>query len=134
MLIWLAALASAALKALASIAALTALEASAALKVLIRLADFKNLNHKPKRVQMILKMFFPPDVSDYQHICVCFFQNVDEGTTGALNGKAPPVLDCSAREFNDAADGHHGNDSSNHGPSTTNIPRGESFVSPAMYV
>jgi len=60
-------------------------------------------------------------------------QNLDDESTGALNGGAPPVLDNSAKE---AADGHHGNDleSSNHEPPAANISRGESFVSPAMYV
>ncbi|XP_072225940.1 PVR cell adhesion molecule related 2 like isoform X3 [Leuresthes tenuis] len=56
--------------------------------------------------------------------------NLDDESTGALNGGAPPVLD------NSAAGGHHGNDleSSNHEPPAANISRGESFVSPAMYV
>lgn len=73
--------------------------------------------------------------------------NLDEDTSGALNGGAPPVLDNPAKydnvnEFKD--DGHHGNDldpSANHElplppPPTppANISRGESFVSPAMYV
>ncbi|MEQ2283025.1 hypothetical protein AMECASPLE_006858 [Ameca splendens] len=53
---------------------------------------------------------------------------LDEEATEALNGGAPPVLN------KDAADGHHGNESSNHGPSSANIPRGESFVSTPMYV
>uniref|UniRef100_A0A1A8HL57 Nectin cell adhesion molecule 3 n=1 Tax=Nothobranchius korthausae TaxID=1143690 RepID=A0A1A8HL57_9TELE len=53
--------------------------------------------------------------------------NLDEENSGARNGGAPPVLDNSA-------DGHHGNDSSNHGPAVANIPRGESFVSSPMYV
>ncbi|XP_054873877.1 PVR cell adhesion molecule related 2 like isoform X2 [Amphiprion ocellaris] len=68
--------------------------------------------------------------------------NLDDETTGALNGGAPPVLDNSAKydnvnELKDhAADGHHGNDldSSNHEAPAANITRGESFVSPAMYV
>ncbi|XP_017283117.1 PVR cell adhesion molecule related 2 like isoform X3 [Kryptolebias marmoratus] len=60
--------------------------------------------------------------------------SMDEETPGALNGGAPPVLDNSARVFKDDADRHHGNDSSNHGPPAANIPRGESFVSSAMYV
>ncbi|XP_038158785.1 PVR cell adhesion molecule related 2 like isoform X3 [Cyprinodon tularosa] len=53
---------------------------------------------------------------------------MDEEATEALNGGAPPVRN------KDAADSHHGNDSSNHGPSSANIPRGESFVSTPMYV
>lgn len=53
---------------------------------------------------------------------------MDEEANEALNGGAPPVLK------KDASDGHHGNDSSNHGPSSANIPRGESFVSTPMYV
>ncbi|XP_026155554.1 PVR cell adhesion molecule related 2 like isoform X2 [Mastacembelus armatus] len=68
--------------------------------------------------------------------------NMDDETTGALNGGAPPVLDDSAKydnrnELKDhTADGHHGNnlDSSNHEPPAANIARGESFVSPPMYV
>lgn len=68
--------------------------------------------------------------------------NLDDETTGALNGGAPPVLDDSAKydkinELKDhTSDGHHGNDldSSNHEPPAANISRGESFVSPAMYV
>ncbi|XP_075868173.1 PVR cell adhesion molecule related 2 like isoform X3 [Nelusetta ayraudi] len=49
--------------------------------------------------------------------------NLDDETTGALNGGAAPVLD-------------NGNDleSSGHEPLAANISRGESFVSPAMYV
>lgn len=69
-------------------------------------------------------------------------QNLDDETTGALNGGAPPVLDNSAKydnvnELKDhAGDGHHGNDLDppNREPPTANISRGESFVSPAMYV
>lgn len=64
-------------------------------------------------------------------------QNLDDETTGALNGGAAPVLDDSAKYGNDhAADGHHGNDldSSSREPPAANISRGESFVSPAMYV
>ncbi|XP_029976423.1 PVR cell adhesion molecule related 2 like isoform X2 [Salarias fasciatus] len=69
--------------------------------------------------------------------------NLDEETTvGALNGGAPPVLDSSAKydnvgELKDrAGDGYHGNelDSSSREPPAANISRGESFVSPAMYV
>lgn len=70
--------------------------------------------------------------------------NLDDDNTGggALNGGAPPVLDDSAKydninELKDhAGDGHHGNDleSSKHEPPAANISRGESFVSPAMYV
>ncbi|KAG8004878.1 hypothetical protein GBF38_010694, partial [Nibea albiflora] len=65
-------------------------------------------------------------------------QNLDDETTGALNGGAPPVLDDSAKYDNELRDrgGHHGNDmeSSNRDPTAANISRGESFVSPAMYV
>lgn len=69
-------------------------------------------------------------------------QNLDDETTGALNGGAPRVLDDSDKfdkinELKDLApDGYHGNDldSSNHEPAVANISRGESFVSPAMYV
>ncbi|XP_044190899.1 PVR cell adhesion molecule related 2 like isoform X2 [Thunnus albacares] len=68
--------------------------------------------------------------------------NLDDETTGALNGGAQPVLDDSAKYGNinelkeHATDGHHGNDmeSSSHEPPAANISRGESFVSPAMYV
>uniref|UniRef100_UPI0037E8AB38 PVR cell adhesion molecule related 2 like isoform X2 n=1 Tax=Semicossyphus pulcher TaxID=241346 RepID=UPI0037E8AB38 len=66
--------------------------------------------------------------------------NLDDESTGALNGGAPPVLDDSAKydnvnELKDhAADGHHDMDSSNHEPPAANIARGESFVSPPMYV
>ncbi|TKS89092.1 hypothetical protein D9C73_022477 [Collichthys lucidus] len=57
--------------------------------------------------------------------------NLDDETTGALNGGAPPVLDDN--ELRDHA-GHHGNDleSSNRDPTAANISRGESFVSPAI--
>ncbi|KAM7384734.1 hypothetical protein PAMA_011879 [Pampus argenteus] len=64
--------------------------------------------------------------------------NMDDETTGALNGDGPPVLDDSAKYVNElkdcAADGHHGNDldSSNHEPPVPNISRGESFVSSAI--
>ncbi|CAJ1083020.1 PVR cell adhesion molecule related 2 like isoform X2 [Xyrichtys novacula] len=67
--------------------------------------------------------------------------NLDDESTGALNGGAPPVLDDPAKydnvnELKDHADGHHGNDldSSNRETPAANIARGESFVSPAMYV
>ncbi|XP_041665915.1 PVR cell adhesion molecule related 2 like isoform X2 [Cheilinus undulatus] len=68
--------------------------------------------------------------------------NLDDESTGALNGGAPPVLDDSSKfdninELKDhAADSHHINDldSSNHDLPAANIARGESFVSPAMYV
>ncbi|XP_034401311.1 tau-tubulin kinase 1-like [Cyclopterus lumpus] len=62
--------------------------------------------------------------------------NLDDETTGALNGGAPPVLGHSAKVNELAADGHRGNDLdlSNHEQPVTNISRGESFVSPAMYV
>ncbi|XP_030596398.1 PVR cell adhesion molecule related 2 like isoform X2 [Archocentrus centrarchus] len=61
--------------------------------------------------------------------------NLDDETTGALNGRAPPVKYDNEHKDH-AADGHHGNDldSSNHEAPTANISRGESFVSPAMYV
>ncbi|XP_056892947.1 PVR cell adhesion molecule related 2 like isoform X4 [Takifugu flavidus] len=54
--------------------------------------------------------------------------NLDDETSGALNGGAAPVLD--------AADGLRENDldSSSHDPLHANISREESFVSPAMYV
>nr|XP_040045386.1 PVR cell adhesion molecule related 2 like isoform X2 [Gasterosteus aculeatus aculeatus] len=65
--------------------------------------------------------------------------NLDEETSGALNGGAPPVLHDpvgydSVNEV--AADGQRGNnlDSSYHEQPAANISRGESFVSPAMYV
>ncbi|KAM6903247.1 PVR cell adhesion molecule related 2 like isoform 2-T2 [Lycodopsis pacificus] len=65
--------------------------------------------------------------------------NLDDETTGALNGGGPPVLDDSAKydKANELADdGHRGNnlDSSNREQPAANISRGESFVSPAMYV
>lgn len=81
---------------------------------------------------------FPINTSD-----ICWIlQNLDDETTGALNGGAPPALGDSAKydninELKDhPTDGHHGNDleSSNHEPPAANISRGESFVSPAMYV
>ncbi|XP_047186311.1 PVR cell adhesion molecule related 2 like isoform X3 [Scophthalmus maximus] len=58
--------------------------------------------------------------------------NLDDEATGALNGGAPPVLDDLARcELKD-----HANDCDPPGrePPPANISRGESFVSPAMYV
>ncbi|XP_068431412.1 PVR cell adhesion molecule related 2 like isoform X3 [Clinocottus analis] len=57
--------------------------------------------------------------------------NLDDETSGALNGGAAPILDRSAK-YDELA----GNDldSSNHEPPAANIARGESFVSPAMYV
>lgn len=59
-----------------------------------------------------------------------FLQNLDDETIGALNGGAAPVVD------DHTADGHHGNDleSSIHEPPGANISRGESFVSPVIYV
>ncbi|RVE66784.1 hypothetical protein OJAV_G00110830, partial [Oryzias javanicus] len=62
--------------------------------------------------------------------------NLDDGSSGALNGGAPPGLDTSAQEFIERPDGHHGNDfdSSNHGAPAGSVSRGDSFVSPAMYV
>ncbi|XP_040909665.1 PVR cell adhesion molecule related 2 like isoform X4 [Toxotes jaculatrix] len=68
--------------------------------------------------------------------------NLDDETTGALNGGAPPVPDATVKydninELKDhATDSLHGNDldSSNHEAPVANISRGESFVSPAMYV
>lgn len=73
--------------------------------------------------------------------CVQPQQNLDDESSGALNGGAPPVLDNSAKYDNinerrdRAADGHHGNDlDSSSQPPPANISRGESFVSPAMYV
>ena len=71
-----------------------------------------------------------------------FLQNLDDETTGALNGGAPAVLGDPAKydnvnELKDhVADGHHGNDldaTSREAPAA-NISRGESFVSSAMYV
>lgn len=64
-------------------------------------------------------------------------QNLDDESTGALNGGAPPVIDSSAKydNINERRDGHHGNDlDSSNQPPPANISRGESFVSPAMYV
>lgn len=69
--------------------------------------------------------------------CARLLQNLDEETSGALNGGAAPVLEDSAIYGSDhASDGHHGNDldSSGRGPPAANISRGESFVSAAMYV
>ncbi|KAM9738165.1 PVR cell adhesion molecule related 2 like isoform 2-T2 [Menidia menidia] len=56
--------------------------------------------------------------------------SLDDESSGALNGGAPPGLDSGA------AGGHHANDldPSNHEPPAASISRGESFVSPAMYV
>lgn len=68
-------------------------------------------------------------------VYVSTLQNLDDETTGALNGRAPPVkYDKECKDH--AADGHHSNDldSSNHEVPAANISRGESFVSPAMYV
>ncbi|XP_008329200.1 PVR cell adhesion molecule related 2 like isoform X3 [Cynoglossus semilaevis] len=61
--------------------------------------------------------------------------NLDDETSGALNGGTTPVLGDLATYDHDVDD-YHGNDldSSNHDPSGANIARGESFVSPAMYV
>ncbi|TNN33600.1 hypothetical protein EYF80_056236 [Liparis tanakae] len=65
--------------------------------------------------------------------------NLDDEATGALNGGAPPVPDHSAKydkvdEF--AGGGRPGNDfdPSNHEQPAATISRGESFVSPSMYV
>uniref|UniRef100_A0A8C7WZG8 Nectin cell adhesion molecule 3 n=1 Tax=Oryzias sinensis TaxID=183150 RepID=A0A8C7WZG8_9TELE len=62
--------------------------------------------------------------------------NLDDGSSGALNGGAPPGLDSSVKEFKESADSHHSNEfeSSNHGAPAASISRGDSFVSPAMYV
>uniref|UniRef100_A0A671TIC1 Nectin cell adhesion molecule 3 n=1 Tax=Sparus aurata TaxID=8175 RepID=A0A671TIC1_SPAAU len=68
--------------------------------------------------------------------------NLDDETTGALNGGGPAVLGDPAKydnvnELKDhIADGHHGNDldAPNREAPAANISRGESFVSPAMYV
>ncbi|KAF0024242.1 hypothetical protein F2P81_023044 [Scophthalmus maximus] len=65
-------------------------------------------------------------------VCAPNPQNLDDEATGALNGGAPPVLDDLARcELKD-----HANDCDPPGrePPPANISRGESFVSPAMYV
>lgn len=64
----------------------------------------------------------------WANMSISIWQNLDDETSGALNGGAAPVLD--------AADGHHENDldSSSHDPPQVNISREESFVSPAMYV
>ncbi|KAK5883275.1 hypothetical protein CesoFtcFv8_019622 [Champsocephalus esox] len=65
--------------------------------------------------------------------------NLDEESGGALNGGAPKVLDDSVKydkvnELKDHVnDGFRGNDF-NHDQPAANISRGESFVSPAMYV
>ncbi|KAM3596899.1 uncharacterized protein V6R79_022456 [Siganus canaliculatus] len=66
--------------------------------------------------------------------------NLDDETSGALNGGAAPVLEDSAQYMNlnelHAADGHHANDldTSSREQPAANVSRGESFVSPAMYV
>ncbi|XP_074542377.1 PVR cell adhesion molecule related 2 like isoform X2 [Halichoeres trimaculatus] len=62
--------------------------------------------------------------------------NLDDESTGALNGGAPPVLDDSAKydNVNELKDRANDLDSSNHETPAANIARGESFVSPAMYV
>ncbi|XP_029369577.1 PVR cell adhesion molecule related 2 like isoform X3 [Echeneis naucrates] len=60
--------------------------------------------------------------------------NLDDETTGALNGGAPPVLDDSAKYDNVNELTDHNLDPSNHEPPAANISRGESFVSPAMFV
>lgn len=62
--------------------------------------------------------------------------NLDDESTGALNGGAPPVLDDSAKydNVNELKDHANDLDSSNRETPAANIARGESFVSPAMYV
>lgn len=77
-----------------------------------------------------------PKAPEVNHGCICL-QNLDDNNTGggALNGGAP--LDGKVNELKDhAGDSHHGNDldSSKHELLAANISRGESFVSPAMYV
>lgn len=64
----------------------------------------------------------------WANMSISIWQNLDDETSGALNGGAAPVLH--------AEDGHRGNDldSSSHEPLHANISREESFVSPAMYV
>lgn len=73
-----------------------------------------------------------------KHVSRCWLlQNLDDEGTGALNGGTATVLNDTSKYGNDhAADGRHGNDleSSNPDPPSTSISRGESFVSPAMYV
>lgn len=89
-------------------------------------------------LRICLDSYTPPPPPCGSHAtCAHLLQNLDEETTGALNGGAAPVLEDSAlygREH--APDGHHGNDmdpSSREAPAA-NISRGESFVSAAMYV
>ncbi|XP_047461179.1 PVR cell adhesion molecule related 2 like isoform X3 [Mugil cephalus] len=66
--------------------------------------------------------------------------NLDDETSGAPNGGAPPVLSTSATYDNElkghGAGGHHGNglDSSSRETPGANMSRGESFVSSPMYV
>lgn len=73
-----------------------------------------------------------------KHVGHCWLlQNLDDDSTGALNGGTATVLNDASKYGNDHADdGRHGNDleSSSHDPPAANISRGESFVSPAMYV
>lgn len=73
-----------------------------------------------------------------KHVGRCWLlQNLDDEGTGALNGGTATVLNDASKYGHDhAADGRHGNDleSSNPEPPSANISRGESFVSPAMYV
>ncbi|KAG7500408.1 nectin-2-like isoform X2 [Solea senegalensis] len=61
--------------------------------------------------------------------------NLDDDISGALNGGAPPVLDDMVRYDDEFKDHDNEFDPSNHElPPAANIARGESFVSPAMYV
>lgn len=65
----------------------------------------------------------------WANMSISILQNLDDETSGALNGGAAPVLH--------AEDGHRGMnelESSSHEPLHANISREESFVSPAMYV
>lgn len=64
------------------------------------------------------KRFPPPPIFFF---FLLLLQNLDDETSGALNGGAAPVL------VNDL-------ESSAHEPLAANIARGESFVSSPMYV
>lgn len=68
-----------------------------------------------------------------KHVDRCWLlQNLDDESTGALNGGTATVLNDASKYGND----HAANDleSSNPDLPSANISRGESFVSPAMYV
>ncbi|XP_034017422.1 nectin-2-like [Thalassophryne amazonica] len=109
--------------------------------------------HKPpppvkagSSTEMLNKPSEPPTATEMVPLTPVYYEttggepitNLDDDTSGALNGGAPPILDDNVNDLKDHAadEGHRGNDldSSNHDLPPANIGRGESFVSPAMYV